>query len=154
MPSQATNDATRREWRELGFFYDRDDAAKTWRLVGSRSSLLRFRDLLLACAANESNAPESEHQHCGPYMNLEIMTWHEAGFDDHSIHGPLSELKRLGEIIEQKLLVTKPGKTILIQSEFATKFKANLQPTALTRSSSMSVRTASIRPERIRSYER
>ena len=28
MPSQATNEATRREWRDLGFFYDRDDARR------------------------------------------------------------------------------------------------------------------------------
>lgn len=119
MPSQATNDAIRREWRELGFFYDIDLQAKAWKLIGSRSGLLRFRDALSAYAANESNAQESEHEHYGPYMYLEIMTWHEAGFDDHSIHGPLPELKRLGEIIERKLLVTKPGETILIQSEFA-----------------------------------
>jgi len=42
MPSEATNNATRREWRELGFFYDRDDENKVWRLTGSRAGLLRF----------------------------------------------------------------------------------------------------------------
>lgn len=119
MPSKATNDATRREWRELGFFYDRDDVAKTWKLVGSRSGLLRFRDALLAYVANEVNVKESEHEQYGPYMYLEIMTWHEAGFDDHSTHGPLPELKRLGEIIEGKLIAAQPGATIAIQNEFS-----------------------------------
>jgi len=119
MPSQATNDATAREWRELCFFYDIDHQAKAWRLFGSRSGLLRFRDALLAYAANECNAQESEHQHYGPYMYLEIMTWHEPGFDDHAIRGPLPELKRLGEIIGSKLATAQPGDTILIQHEFS-----------------------------------
>lgn|ERR1700690_196172 len=119
MPSQATNDATHREWRELGFYYDRDDAAKTWTLVGSRSGLLRFRDLLLAYAANESNDKESEHRHYGPYMYLEIMTWHEASFDDHAIRGPLPELNRLANLIENKIGAAKAGATITIRSEYS-----------------------------------
>jgi hypothetical protein len=40
MPSEATNRATRREWRELGFFYLRDDRTKVWTLAGSRAGLL------------------------------------------------------------------------------------------------------------------
>jgi len=35
VPSEAVNEATRRQWRDLGFFYDRDDAAKSWRIVGT-----------------------------------------------------------------------------------------------------------------------
>jgi hypothetical protein len=41
MPSDAANQATKREWRELGFFYERDDHAKVWKLTGSRAGLLR-----------------------------------------------------------------------------------------------------------------
>lgn len=118
-PSEATNDATRREWRELGFFYDRDDAAKTWRLVGSRAGLLRFRDLLLAYSSGERNDLESEHEHYGPYMYLEIMTWHEAGFDEHAIRGPLPELNRLANLIESKIAAVQAGATIMIQSEYS-----------------------------------
>ena len=40
-----TQDHTREEWRELGFFYDRDDDAKEWRLRGSRDGLRRFARL-------------------------------------------------------------------------------------------------------------
>jgi hypothetical protein len=119
MASDATNAATRREWRELGFFYDRDDLAKTWKLTGSRSGLLRFRDALLAYTAKQRNAQNSEHQHYGPYMYLEIMTWPEAGFDDHAIRGPLPELKRLAAIIEAKIGRAQPGDTVLIQNEFS-----------------------------------
>ena len=118
MPSDATNSATRREWRDLGFFYDRDDQAKVWRLTGSRSGLLRFRDALVAYATDPRNADKSEHQHYGPYMYLEIMTWPEAGFDEHAIRGPLQDLKRLATIVERKLLEAKPGETVRIHGEF------------------------------------
>jgi hypothetical protein len=117
--SDATNQATRRDWRELGFFYDRDNQAKTWKLVGSRSGLLRFRDALLAYVGDPRNIPQSEHEHYGPYGYLEIMTWPEAGFDDHAIRGPLPELKRLATIIEMKLMAAQMGETIRIQDEFA-----------------------------------
>ena len=33
--NEAANEATRRAWRALGFFCDRNDAAKEWRIVGS-----------------------------------------------------------------------------------------------------------------------
>jgi hypothetical protein len=118
MPSDATNEATRREWRELGFFYDRNDETKVWRLVGSRSGLLRFRDVLSAYADDPSNDYKSEHEHYGPYF-LEIMTWPEPGFDDHAIHGSLADLKRLAAIVENRLAVAQPGDTVCIQDEFA-----------------------------------
>jgi len=119
MPSNATNEATRREWRELGFFYNRNDQQKVWRLVGSRSGLLRFRDALFEYAEDPSNDYESEHEHYGPYLFLEIMTWPEPGFDDHGIRGSLPDLKRLAAIVDTKLGVAQPGETICIRDEFA-----------------------------------
>jgi hypothetical protein len=71
MPSDATNERTRRKWRELGFFCNRDDEKKVWRLVGSRSGLLRFRDLLLDYANDPSNDYKSEHEHYGG-LNLAL----------------------------------------------------------------------------------
>jgi hypothetical protein len=47
MPSEATNRATRREWRELGFFYLRDDRTKVWTLAGSRRA--GFVSVMLCC---------------------------------------------------------------------------------------------------------
>jgi hypothetical protein len=35
MPSHSVNAATKREWRELSFYYDRDDEARVWRLTAS-----------------------------------------------------------------------------------------------------------------------
>jgi hypothetical protein len=117
--SDAAKKATKREWRELGFFYDRDDQTRTWKLTGSLAGLLRFRDALISYVADPRNASKSEHKHYGPYSYLEVMTWPEAGFDKHAIRGPLEDLARLAKIIEAKLVVARPGSSILIQEEFA-----------------------------------
>jgi hypothetical protein len=119
MPSDATNKATKREWRELGFFYDRDDQTGVWKLTGSRAGLLRFRDALLSYIADPRNALKSEHEHYGPYAYLEVMTWPEAGFADHAIRGPLTDLARLAKLIEAKLATARPGSSVRIHEEFA-----------------------------------
>ena len=119
MPSEAVNEATRREWRDLGFFYELDDERKEWRLVGSRLGLLRFRDLLLSYVANSRNEKHSEHDHYGPYMYLKVMTWTEPGMDGNAIYGTLQDLRRLAGIIETKLQDTRPGSVLRIQKEFA-----------------------------------
>lgn len=113
-------EATRREWRELGFFYDRDDTSREWRVSGSRSGLLRLRDLLLAYAADPRRRVESEHEHYGPYQYLEVMTWPEAGFDAHAIRGSLADLERLARTIEARVNEAGPGQRIRIREDFAT----------------------------------
>jgi hypothetical protein len=119
MPSDAVNTATRREWRELGFFYDLDDENKAWKLTGSRQGLLRFRDILRAYVDDPRNVTKSEHEHYGPYAYLEVMTWPDAGFDGHAIRGPLADLTRLAKLIEDKLATAHPGSSIRIRDEFA-----------------------------------
>jgi hypothetical protein len=119
VPSDATNRATKREWRDLGFFYHRDDHTKVWKLTGSRAGLLRFRDTLLSYVADPRNKLKSEHEHYGPYMYLEVMTWPEAGFDKHAIRGSLADLGRLANLIEAKLTTALPGSSIRIQKEFS-----------------------------------
>jgi hypothetical protein len=119
MAGDATNQATKLEWRELGFFYDCDDQTRVWKLTGSRAGLLCFRDALLAYVADPRNALKSEHMHYGPYGYLKVMTWPEAGLDDHSIRGPLPDLARLAKLVEAKLATVSPGSSVLIREEFA-----------------------------------
>jgi hypothetical protein len=119
MSNDALNKSIRDDWRDLGFFYNRDDQDKTWTLTGSRAGLLRFRDALLAYVADPRNAMKSEHEHYGPYSCLEIMTWPEAGFDDHAIRGPVADLARLARLIEDKIADARPGSAVRIQEEFA-----------------------------------
>jgi hypothetical protein len=119
MPSDAANQWVRREWRDLGFYYDRNDQTREWRLVGSRSGLLRFRDALLEYVDDPGNDYKSEHEHYGPYSYLEIMTWPEPGFDHHAIRGSMPNLKRLAAIVEAKLAVAQAGEAVCIREEFA-----------------------------------
>jgi hypothetical protein len=119
MPSETVNKSTRREWRDLGFFYEVDEDRREWRLVGSRSGLLNFRDLLMRYAANSQHETRSEHDHYGPYMYLKIMTWTEPGIDGNAIYGTLQDLRRLAGIIEAKLEDATPGSLLRIQVEFA-----------------------------------
>jgi hypothetical protein len=119
MPSDALNEETRKEWRELGFFYSCDNQTKVWKLTGCRAGLLRFRDALLSYVADPRNKLESEHEHYGPYMYLKIMTWPEAGCDENAIRGQLADLERLAKLIETKLAMARPGSSILIREEFA-----------------------------------
>jgi hypothetical protein len=63
MTSRATDEQTRREWRELEFFYDVSPETKEWHIVGSRSGIDRFGDLLIRYSADARNAGESEHDH-------------------------------------------------------------------------------------------
>ena len=116
---ERTKEATRSEWRELGFFYDCKESSKEWVLVGSRTGLLRFGELLRAYVANPRNEMESEHEHYGPYMYLEVMTRPDAGMDRHSIHGSLKDLGRLATLVEQQLASLRPGRSVRIREEFA-----------------------------------
>jgi hypothetical protein len=109
----------REDWRELGFFYNCDDAAKEWLIVGSRLGLAAFSLLLREYVADPSNAMQSEHEHYGPYMDLEVMTWTDAGMDGHSIHGSLLDLERLAELVDARAAVLQPGERVRIREEYS-----------------------------------
>ena len=115
MTRDAVNEATRREWRELGFFYDRDDQARAWRVVGSSTGLLGFADLLVAYVGDPANARISDHEHYGPYMYLKVMTWPEPSVDSDGIRGPLSFLRSLAALIHAEVRVARQGDTIRVR---------------------------------------
>jgi hypothetical protein len=89
------------------------------RSFGTQNSEQTADRVLLSFAADPRNARNSEHEHFGPYGFLEVMTWPEAGFDNHAIRGTVADLGRLSALIEAKLATTSPGHTIRIQEEFA-----------------------------------
>lgn len=119
MPSEAVNEATRREWRELGFFYDRDDLSKSWRIVGAAEGLLRFSRLVAAYSADSKHDTLSEHAHFGPYMYLELGTWGTPEITDHWIAGPLSSLAALAHHIESSIPSMRVGCATSVRSVFA-----------------------------------
>ncbi|WP_426112779.1 hypothetical protein [Massilia sp. PWRC2] len=119
MPSTTINEMTQREWRELGFFYDRDDDAKEWRLIGSKEGLQRFAHAMQKYVAKPGNDLISEHEHFGPYGYLEVGTWTTSEITDHWIAGSLGEIQRLALTVISRLNAVSVGDCIYLRAEFA-----------------------------------
>ena len=119
MPSEAANEATRRAWRELGFFCGRNDAAKEWRIVGSVKGLRKFASEIRRYASNPANDRLSEYTQFGPAMNLEVGTSHQTEITEQWIGGPLGELLRLARLIERSVQDNVVGKCIALRSSFS-----------------------------------
>ena len=62
----------------------------------------------------------------GPYSYLEVMTWQDGGMDDHSIHGSLEDLERLGALTRATVEQLQPGGTAQIRDQFAANSKYSL----------------------------
>ena len=119
MPSAETNEATREEWRDLGFFYDRDDASNSWRIAGTVHGLRKFARLVREYALNPRNESLSEHEHFGPYMFLEIGTWSQPEITSHWIAGPLKDLSSLASLIESVADTSSVGERVSLRRLFA-----------------------------------
>ena len=115
----ATNATTRREWRELGFFYDRNDKDREWRLVGSKAGLSGFSARLLNYASKPSSEMISQHEHVGPYTYFEIATWSEPEISNHWIAGPLDSLRWLAQAVEQAVSASRPGDVLKFREKFS-----------------------------------
>jgi hypothetical protein len=101
MPGAATNEATRREWRELGFFYDQKDDARKWLLIGSPEGPLGFARILRSYASHLSNDKAGEHVHLGPCAYLKIGTSLEPQITSDWISGPIKDLRTVAATIER-----------------------------------------------------
>ena len=119
MPSEATNEATRREWRELGFYYHCNDDDREWLLLGSKEGLLGFARAVRRYSENPANAGLSEHEHFGPYSYLELGTWSEPTITDHWIAGPLPSLAWLAQELERQLSGAEVGDRLSFREAFA-----------------------------------
>ena len=118
---------TGEEWRALGFYHEPDQAHHVWRLVGSVSGLRTIVRMLVSQADKASGETLPAPLEVGPFDDFYIRIWERAGIDDESIHGSADDLRRLSEIIEQKLGGAAVGAEIAIGNEYA----ANLEYTLL-----------------------
>ncbi len=116
---QRVKEATRAEWRNLGFFYDREDTSRTWRIVGSVAGIGKFARTVREYALNPRNETLSEHQHFGPYIYLEIGTAHRPEITDHWIAGPLQSLADLATLIDQAAERAEVGDSTSLRQAFA-----------------------------------
>jgi hypothetical protein len=112
---------TSSEWRRLGFFYDYDDSSRAWIVRGSRAGLGLLCSELRAYARNPAHAPESEHEHYGPYSYLKLVTWPEAKIVADGVYGRLDDFERLAGIIEAGLHTMVHGEELRIDSEYSTR---------------------------------
>ena len=126
MTAEELNEQTKEDWRELGFFYDYDKANSCWRLVGSRLGLLKFCDILNEYAADERNAPLSEHEHYGPYWYLTLVTWSEPEITAHDIRGTFEDFRRLSKLTKQKLENASVGDKFIIDVKYSPKNEAKI----------------------------
>ena len=127
MATEEMNQVTREEWRELGFFYDFDGERSRWQFVGSRSGLLKFRDILNDYVDDPRNEGISEHEHYGPYSYLKIMTWGGAEITEDAISGTLADFRRLAAVVGDELNAGSAGGTFTIGGENAEGSKAILE---------------------------
>jgi hypothetical protein len=118
-PSEATNQATRDEWRDLGFFYETRDEPPCWRLVGSASGLANVVKLLDEYVRDPGNEAISEHKHYGPYMYLKVQTAESPEIDNDSIRGSLADLARLRDLIASGLRNLRAGESLTIGPEYS-----------------------------------
>jgi hypothetical protein len=126
-PLEHTNQTTRDEWRELGFYYDFDEVTALWRLIGSRNGLLHFRDLLLAYANDPKHSSLSEHEHLGPYFYLTIRTWKEPAITPDGIIGTLTDIQRFAQLFEEQLQGISIGDIFMLDTEYAARNTAVLR---------------------------
>jgi len=127
MTAEQMNRLMREGWRELGFYYDFDEESSRWRLVGSRSGLLKFRDILNDYAGDPRNEQVPEHEHYGPYSYLKLMTWGEAEITEDAICGTLPDFRRLAVIVGNKLNASSAGSIFTISGEYVESSKATLE---------------------------
>lgn len=107
------------EWRELGFYYDCDDELKQWRFTGSKQGLSNLIGYLFNYVNNPDKVGISEHIHLGPHQYLKIVTWHKPEINKNYIGGRLDDLKKLGQLFEQKVEGTDIGEVFIIGSDYA-----------------------------------
>lgn len=111
---------TKAEWRELGFFYDRDEEKKEWLFRGDREGLLKLAELFRRYGKNEKNRSLFEHDHYGPYMYFKVITvFEEKGFNENAIYGDLEDIFQLGGIIEKRITKMKVGNVEALRSEYS-----------------------------------
>jgi len=108
------------DWREIGFYYQRDDVTLVWQIVGSRAGLQRLCEALKAYAREfDSHLRTADRGFAGPYKHLKIINWHMASILRDGIYGPLESIQGLATVIEEKLRSHSPGERFIIDEEYS-----------------------------------
>ena len=116
--SEESKQFTRQAWRELGFFYRRDDESKVWSLTGSKTGLQKLVGYLRSYCQCPSSEKIGEHDHLGPHCYFTITTSETASIGQYAIYGALADLRRLADLIETELADGVIGETLLVAKKY------------------------------------
>ena len=105
-------------WRDLGFYYEFNETDSQWQFVGSKEGLAQFVRLLRDYAADPQNSKIYEHEHFGPYWYLKVMTFTKPDISESAIVGDPSDIARLANLFERKLLETPEDMSFTIREEY------------------------------------
>jgi hypothetical protein len=117
--TEMTKKITIEEWRQLGYYYERDDDNKEWIITASPFGVKTFAQSILRYAESTRFSEYGDHEHYGPYWYLKIMTTPLPEMNENAISGTKDDLKRLYEIIREKVENSEPGSNITIGKEYA-----------------------------------
>ena len=117
--TRETRPDTGEDWRALGFYHEPDIVNREWLLVGSRSGLRTLARMLESQADKTGQDSKPAALAIGPYDDFHIRVWERPGIDDESIHGPAEALRRLRDLILQRLSTARPNDEFRIWDEFA-----------------------------------
>ncbi len=110
---------TQREWRELGFYYDRDDDSFEWQIIASRAGLLRFTEIVKAYATSANPDDAEGYIEIGPYSYLKLGSAPDAEITDDWIAGPGADFINLADNIDKLAASATPGSSFSLRPSFA-----------------------------------
>lgn len=113
-------ESTRRDWRELGFFYLSDYFGQVWHLHGSLEGLGKFADRLESYAHSSDAALNRGHDHLGPHCYLALTAWTHADIDKSGIRGQACDFERMAGLVRDACASVEPGQTLRVREQFGT----------------------------------
>jgi hypothetical protein len=115
----------RKEWRELGFYYETNQGKNEWLFVGSKKGLLNFIDCIDEHIEFQKGI--SDDSHFGPYSYLKLMTWDKPYIDLKLFAGRKGDFENLKKIYLQKIELTNVGDEFVINEEYSSHNSALLR---------------------------
>lgn len=117
----------KKEWRELGFYYEYSDELNSWIITTSLNGLTNLVEIILNYTGNPDNNEISEHCHIGPHAYFKIITWYNAEIKKDGIYGTIKDLEKLAGLIRRYSNGEVPTNSVVIDKEYSDRNTATLK---------------------------
>jgi hypothetical protein len=116
-PKIDIDEMLRKEWCDLGFYYETDHEKNEWLFAGSKKGLLNF----IKCIDEHLKFQKSlsDDSHFGPYSYLKLMTYDKPYIDLKLIAGRKEDFENLKKIYRTKVEVTGVGKEFIVNEDYS-----------------------------------